>query len=299
MEILVSILITVYNKAKFLEDAIKSALSSTFENFEIIIVDDCSLDNSYSIAKLYAQKDGRIKVFKNEINLGDYPNRNRAASYASGKYIKYLDADDLIYPHSLEIMVKSMEQFQESALGISQEVLEDYKPYPFLLTPHEAYMRQFLQRGVLDPGPTSVIIKRSIFEELGGFSGTRYIGDSEFWLKVAAKYPILKIQSGLVFWRRHEGQEYKLGNLKNDYTILDFKVKLNALNDYNCPLNFNERKIAKQKINYRHGRILINLTLKKFKFTRTIQIMVETKFSIFNFLKTLFPWRFYQKIAKF
>ena len=52
-----------------------------------------------------------------QTNLGDYPNRNKAASYAKGKYIKYLDADDLIYPHGLEVMVHTMEQFPKAGLG--------------------------------------------------------------------------------------------------------------------------------------------------------------------------------------
>ena len=53
------------------------------------------------LPKRYEKKDARIKVYVNQTNLGDYPNRNKAASYAKGKYIKYLDADDLIYPHGL------------------------------------------------------------------------------------------------------------------------------------------------------------------------------------------------------
>ena len=69
-----------------------------------------------AIAKSYEQKDARIKVYVNDKNLGDYPNRNKAASYAKGKYIKYLDADDLIYPHGLEVMVHTMEQFPRGRL---------------------------------------------------------------------------------------------------------------------------------------------------------------------------------------
>ena len=62
-----------------------------------------------SIAKHYAARDPRIKVEVNEKNLGDYPNRNRAASLSQGKYLKYVDADDLIYPTGLEVLVNGME----------------------------------------------------------------------------------------------------------------------------------------------------------------------------------------------
>ena len=113
---LVSVLMTTYNREKYLAIAVESVLASTYENFELIIVDDQSKDKSYEIALSYAQKDKRVKVFKNEKNLGDYPNRNKAASLANGKYLKYVDADDMIYPTGLEVMVSGMEKFPEAGI---------------------------------------------------------------------------------------------------------------------------------------------------------------------------------------
>jgi glycosyltransferase involved in cell wall biosynthesis len=136
----VSILTTVYNRDKYIAACIESVLASTYQNWELIIVDDVSSDTSVAIARAYEQKDARIKVYVNDKNLGDYPNRNKAASYAKGKYIKYLDADDIIYPHGLEIMVNTMEQFPEAGLGISQKVVEDVKPYPFIMQPKETVL---------------------------------------------------------------------------------------------------------------------------------------------------------------
>ena len=98
----VSILTTVYNRDKYLAACINSVLASSYQDWELIIVDDVSTDTSLAISKSYEQKDARIKVYVNDKNLGDYPNRNKAASYAKGKYLKYLDADDLIYPRGLE-----------------------------------------------------------------------------------------------------------------------------------------------------------------------------------------------------
>src|SRR5687768_8103613 len=100
---------TVFNRENYLKEAIESVLDSTFTNFELIIVDDCSTDNSVAIAKKYAANDQRIRVYVNEQNLGDYPNRNKAAGYATGKYLKYVDSDDKIFPHTLEVMINGME----------------------------------------------------------------------------------------------------------------------------------------------------------------------------------------------
>src|ERR1700689_462412 len=127
---LVSILMTAFNREKYIAEAIESILQSTYKNFELIIVDDCSKDKTVEIAKSYAQKDSRIKVYVNEKNLGDYPNRNKAASYANGKYLKYVDSDDIIYPHCLDVMVGCMEKFSEAAFGLSS-VADIDKPYPY------------------------------------------------------------------------------------------------------------------------------------------------------------------------
>jgi glycosyltransferase involved in cell wall biosynthesis len=82
---IVLILTTVYNRKKYIGACIESVLASIYKDWELIIVDDQSNDNSVAIAQKYEEKDARIKVYINETNLGDYPNRNQAASYAQGK----------------------------------------------------------------------------------------------------------------------------------------------------------------------------------------------------------------------
>src|ERR1041384_7268362 len=99
---LVSVLMTAYNREDYIAEAIESVLASTYTNFELIIVDDCSSDNTVAIAKEYKAKDKRIKVYVNEKNLGDYPNRNKAASYANGDFLMYVDSDDKILTDGIQ-----------------------------------------------------------------------------------------------------------------------------------------------------------------------------------------------------
>jgi glycosyltransferase involved in cell wall biosynthesis len=99
---LASILMTSYNRQQFLAEAIESVLASTYQNWELIIVDDCSKDNTVAIARTYALNDSRIKVFKNEINLGDYSNRNKFISFAKVEYIMFCDSDDKLFPNSID-----------------------------------------------------------------------------------------------------------------------------------------------------------------------------------------------------
>ena len=258
----ISILTTVYNREKYLTACIDSVLASSYQDWELIIVDDVSTDTSLAIAKSYEKKDARIKVYVNEKNLGDYPNRNKAASYAKGKYIKYLDADDLIYPRGLEVMVHTMEQFPEAALGISQKVVEDVKPYPFVMQPKETFRREFLMRGVLGLGPTGTIIRRDVFETLGGFTGTRYIGDTEMWYKIALTYPVVKMEDELIFWRQHDDQEITKGQDSFFYLENAFKLKLNTLQKKELPLEALERQMALKKLTHRFSRNIVRLILK-------------------------------------
>ena len=113
----VSVLTTCYNREAYIAETIESVLAQTFADFEYIIVDDCSKDGSFEIARSYASKDSRIRLYRNDSNLGDYPNRNKAASYARGKYLKFIDSDDLLYPHALEVCSWYMEKFQNAHAG--------------------------------------------------------------------------------------------------------------------------------------------------------------------------------------
>ena len=259
---IVSILTTVYNREKYIAACIDSVLASSYQDWELIIVDDVSTDTSVAIAKRYEKKDARIKVYVNEKNLGDYPNRNKAASYAKGKYLKYLDADDVIYSHGLEIMVHTMERFSEAALGISQKVVEDVKSYPFVMEPKETFTREFLKRGVLGLGPTGTIIRRDVFEKLGGFTGTRYIGDTELWYKIALTYPVVKMEDELIFWRQHDDQEITKGQESFFYLENTFKLKLNTLNNKELPLEAPVRQAALKKLTHRFSRNIARLFLK-------------------------------------
>lgn len=259
----VSILTTVYNREKYLIECIESVLNSSFQDWEMIIVDDCSRDNSVETANHYAGKDPRIKVFVNETNLGDYPNRNKAASYATGKYLKYLDADDMIYPYSLSIMVEAMEKFPEVALGLSFNVIDDINPYPQLVSPHNAVLSFFLGKNVLGVGPSAAIIKRDAFEKVGGFSGKQYIGDSELWLNLASIYPVVKLQPSLVWWRQHEGQQMFMEKKDLEVQKIRYIHKMESLNKLHHLLSSEEISEAAEFIKYRYGRDILNQLVRK------------------------------------
>ncbi len=110
MSPLISIITPNYNCARFIAQTIESVLAQTYTNWEMLIVDDCSTDGSYEIAQGYAEKDSRIKVFRNEKNSGTAVSRNRAIEASSGEYVAFLDSDDLWLPEKLERQLKFMQE---------------------------------------------------------------------------------------------------------------------------------------------------------------------------------------------
>lgn len=249
---LVSVLMTSYNRENYIAQSIESVLKSSYNNFELIIVDDHSQDRTVEIAQSFAAKDMRVKVHVNEHNLGDYLNRNKAASYAKGKYLKYLDSDDIIYSHGLTVMVSSMEEFPDAGIGLSSKDL--IGPLPVALSPRDSYLENFFGGGHFDRAPGSAIINKEVFEKVGGFTGKRMIGDYELWMKIAMKYDTV-IMPMYLYWSRNHDQQESKSDYANDYKKLRESVLDEVLSDSDCPLTKDE----KDKIRSRnHKKELLN-----------------------------------------
>ena len=217
---LVSVLMTSYNRESFIAEAIESVLASDYENFELLIVDDCSTDNTVSIAKSYELMDQRIKVFVNDKNITQFANRNKAAAYAKGEFLKYVDSDDTIYPYTLQVMVSAMEKFPQAALGFCVQNAACEFPWPYTLNPEQAYRKHFFGGGFLFVGPSGLIIRKEAFESVNKFEEYGMPSDSHFILKMAARYPVVVLGRDLFWWRLHDGQVFQQ-NKKNYYNILN------------------------------------------------------------------------------
>jgi glycosyltransferase involved in cell wall biosynthesis len=259
---LVSVLMTVYNREKYLAQAIQSVLDSSYTHFELIITDDCSSDGSLEIARQYAAGDQRIKVYRNETNYGDYPNRNKAASYATGKYIKYVDADDTMYYHGLEVMVKFTEQFPEAGFGLGAFPDAD-RPCPFLMQPHDIYIDSFYKTNHFERAPGSGLIKTEAFRSIGGFSGKRMIGDYEFWFKLSRYYSMVRLPAALHWNRLHDGQESQSKYARENYPKLIKEVLEENLNHPDCPLTADEIRQVRQHFKKSEKREKLLITLSK------------------------------------
>lgn len=237
----ISILTTVYNREKYLAECIESVQNGHFQDYEHIIVDDGSTDGSVEIAQAYAAEDSRISVYQNETNLGDYPNRNKAASYATGKFIKYLDADDMLTNFMLDIMVHAMDTYPTAVLGLFDHS-QNRPVYPKFLEPTDAYEKSYSGNyDFRNRSPLGAIIKRTTFNQEGGFSGGRITGDFELWLRLSATHPTVLIPGGAPgFHRTHDDQE---GTIHASDCVWDLKYQIIALDKLlstKCPVKGEE-----------------------------------------------------------
>ena len=125
------------------------------------------------------------------------------------------------------------------------------------MEPKETFTREFLMRGVLGLGPTGTIIRRDAFETLGGFTGTRYIGDTEMWYKLALVYPVVKMEDNLIFWRQHDDQEITKGHDNYFYLEHNYNHVMQTLSNPLVPLSAKDLMRAKQKIKKRFSRAVL------------------------------------------
>ncbi|WP_439883019.1 glycosyltransferase family 2 protein [Pontibacter sp. MBLB2868] len=283
MQPMVSILMTAYNRESYIREAIESVLKSSYMNWELIITDDCSSDRTLEIAKEYERIDSRITVYKNEKNLGDYPNRNRSASYAKGDFLTYLDSDDLLHKDSLVKSITAFSLNKKAQFGVFSP---EGQSEPFALDPESALKKHFFIKSFLQIGPGGVIIKRKYFEYLKGYP-TKYgpANDGYFNLKAASEAYVLVFPFAISYYRRHEGQEVnnKYAYLHNTYCYLR-----DALDELNLHLNQKDIRYLHKK---NKRRFIVNVFAyyaKSNDINRSKQSLLSANFSLRDAFEGIF-----------
>jgi glycosyltransferase involved in cell wall biosynthesis len=250
----VSVVMTAFNRERLIGAAIESVLAQTFVDFELIVVDDCSTDRTVEMVKPFLS-DPRVRLVQNERNRGDYPNRNHAATFATGGFLKYHDSDDLMYPHCLDVMVHALAAEPSAAFALTTHRSWSGGPCPMLLTPHLAYAREFLGHGLFHVGPSCALFRREAFLELGRFPEVGVHSDTLFWLRACARVSVLLVAGDLFWYRIHDGQEMQAERAAYDGASLE-STWWRAITDANCPLTPDERELAKRNA---AGRLLRTL----------------------------------------
>jgi glycosyltransferase involved in cell wall biosynthesis len=245
----VSILVPSYNASVFLDESITSALNQTFTDFELIIVDNCSTDDSEEIISKYLA-DKRIKYYRNEKNIGVVNNFNKCLSYASGEYIKFLCSDDKLHSELLEKSVSVMDQYPNVLLVAS--FFEDFgfasrivkTPFTHLVNGKKA-IYQILNNYNYLGQPSNVMIRKSALS-VGNFNNEFcWMADWELWLRILSIGDCYIIPEVLSYARDHDNRvsramQKKFNNYFENYKMVKAIKKHNELH-----LDFKEFDIDK------------------------------------------------------
>ena len=198
---LVSIIMPNYNCGRFIAQAIECVQAQTYQNWELIIVDDCSTDDSVERITQYAKGDGRIKLLRNDRNSGAAVSRNWALREAKGKWIAFLDSDDLWLPEKLERQLTFM---VENGYQFSYHEYEEMDEEDRLLGTRVSGIRKVGKLGMYSccwPGCLTVMYDR---EKVGlvQINDIRRNNDTAIWLKVVEKVPCYLQKENLAKYRR-------------------------------------------------------------------------------------------------
>jgi glycosyltransferase involved in cell wall biosynthesis len=197
---LVSVIIPTYNRGWIIKEAIDSVLAQDFIDFELIVVDDGSTDNTSEILHSYWED---INVIR-QSNQGVSAARNRGLSEASGRFIAFLDSDDLWLPKKLSSQVDFFNSNPDALICQTEEIWvrngvrvnpkkRHKKPWGMIFEPSLALCLV---------SPSAVMIRRSLFDEIGVFDETLpACEDYDLWLRISCRYPVFLIDTPLIIKR--------------------------------------------------------------------------------------------------
>lgn len=194
IEDLVSIIMPSYNAAHFISESINSVLLQTYSNWELLIVDDCSKDNSVEVVRKFANIDKRVVLFSLEKNVGAAAARNVAIEHAQGQYIAFLDSDDVWEEYKLEKQLTFMKQYSYAFTFSNYYVMEENgkKTGNIIKVPSSLSYHQYLRNTII--GCLTVIIDR---KQTGDF-----------------KMPLIKSSHDMALWLLIMKRGFKAYGLK-------------------------------------------------------------------------------------
>jgi glycosyltransferase involved in cell wall biosynthesis/SAM-dependent methyltransferase len=276
---LVSCIIIFFNAEKFLEEAIESVFAQTYENWELLLIDDGSTDSSTTIALNYAEKyPEKVKYLEHEghQNRGMSATRNLGIQNAKGDYIAFLDADDIWLPYKLEQQIPILSSHAQAGMlygssyywyswtGEPNDIQKDRvvenedAPNIRMIQPIE-FLTLFINNHILKPPTSSLLARRNLVSRIGGFEETalNIIEDQVFIAKMSLEAPVVIVKGIFERYRQHlDSCTFIAENITGE----DFKARqtyLNWLEEYLNKLQVKEAKLwkalRKKQLLHRHA----------------------------------------------
>jgi len=223
-EALVSIVMPAYNCGKYVVEAINSVLAQTYRNWELLVLDDGSKDNTLRIIEEFSQKDSRIKAVPNGKNMGVSATRNRGIELASGEWIAFLDSDDMWKPEKLEKQFEIVEkEAAEFLFTGSSYINEEGEPYKGIFeVPEKITYKKLRNQNVISC--SSVLVRKKYFEHIK-MEKDEIHEDYAVWLRILKLGVIaFGVNEPLLIYRisRNSKSGNKMKTVKMTYKVFRF-----------------------------------------------------------------------------
>jgi glycosyltransferase involved in cell wall biosynthesis len=311
---LVTVFMAAYNAGQYIEKSISSVINQTFKDFELVIVNDGSTDDTVTIVESIS--DRRIKLVHNDENRGIFYTRNRLLDLAQGKYIAILDSDDITSLNRLELQVAFMETHPNMVLcGGNAAVIDENDNFTGInyTEPYDDTIEVFMLFGNPYINSTAMF-RKATFNDLGGYRDYAPAEDFELFTRMAAKHQVGNLNETLVKYRIHSSNSSTIANslqLKNEIRILQnlrkelglgneedlanihlslFKRQLNEFDVEEYASFLSKIKVANQRTR-RYGQEVLD----KFIFHKWVEILMHKRpkrafFLLFD--NRLFKWKY-------
>lgn len=205
----VSVVMAAHNVGPYVEAAVNGILRQTYADFELIVIDDGSTDDTWEVLTRLAAQDGRICLERNRVNLGISATRNRGTAIARGELLAIVDADDISLPYRLEKQVAYLDEHPEIGVVGGQlltflEKEGEFLPASalFALTPGHAAWHLHFARPVMHP---TAMLRRSLLIKVGGYRPEYVIaGDCDLWQRLGRHTKMANLPDILIHYRRHD-----------------------------------------------------------------------------------------------
>ena len=220
----VSVIIPNYNHARYLPQRVESVLNQTFRDIEVILMDDCSPDDSRSIIAAYAASDARIRVVLNEQNSGStFKQWNKGIALAKGQYVWLAESDDYAHLELLSELVACLDAHPKAGLAYCDSISVDEKGKPLQEWKHVFcqsletdlwkqdfalsgldFIRRFMAQFNAIPNASAVLLRRAVLQQVGPANeNTRLAGDWLYWITILTQSDIAYVPHPYNFFRTH------------------------------------------------------------------------------------------------
>lgn len=245
-----SVVIPLYNKENYISETLESVLSQTFADFEVIIVNDVSTDESLTVAQKFA--DGRIRIINHEKNKGLSASRNTGIENSQADLIAFLDADDLWEPKFLETIYNLVINHPEAALFATKYTEIYYTDIPIIpsFNAKTGILANFFKSNINKPVycPSSLCVKKSVFNIIGLYKDVYFGEDVDFNIRAHLKYKMAYSEDSLVRYRMHSENQITRSSMEGKTRVdHDFYERENpGRSDLKKYLDFHRYTMAKR-----------------------------------------------------